>query len=50
LEVLRKENATAGFFGGAQNQRRPKRESMQPVKINSSDNIGNVGSSDVKFG
>jgi hypothetical protein len=49
LHVFRENYATASLFGGPQDQGIPERKSVEPVQVDSGQNVGDLGCSDIKL-
>jgi hypothetical protein len=49
LHVFRENYATASLFGGAQDQGIPERKPVEPMQVDSSQNVGDLGCSDIKL-
>ncbi len=49
MKIFREKNATAGLFGGANDQRIPKGKRVETVKIDGCQNICNLGNDYIKL-
>jgi hypothetical protein len=49
LHVFRENYATANLFGGPQDQGIPERKPVEPVQVDSGQNVGDLGCSDIKL-
>jgi hypothetical protein len=50
LHIFGENHAASSLFGCAKNQSIPERKPMEPVQVDGSENIGDLGGGDVEFG